>query len=91
MNVFGQRLRAMGMEVGLPQTDIAKELGITRNAVYRYEAGLSWPPMETLCYFADKYKCSVDYLLEEPKSKELPRRSPSIPKETKYPWINFSP
>lgn len=73
MNVFGQRLRAMGMEVGLPQTDIAKELGITRNAAYRYEAGLSWPPMETLCYFADKYKCSVDYLLGRTEVKGTPQ------------------
>lgn len=61
------------MEAGLSQTDIAKELGVTQNAVYRYEAGLSWPPMETLCYLADKYKCSVNYLLGRAEVKGTPQ------------------
>ena len=63
MTEFSIRLKEMRERNGLSQSDVAKELGITQNAIYRYENDLSWPPMSALIYFADKYSCSVDYLL----------------------------
>lgn len=50
--------------------------------------GLRWKPCATL---PTSTNAPWTTFSEEPKSKELPRRSPSIPKETKYPWISFSP
>lgn len=73
------------MEAGLSQTDVAKELGVTQNAIYRYEAGLSWPTKENLCYFADKYKCSVDYLLGRTEVKGTPQTVTVYPDKNEVP------
>lgn len=81
MNEFASRLRELRIKNGLTQTDIAKELGVTQNAIYRYEAGLSWPNMETLIFFADKYKCSADYLLGRTDVMGTPQRITVYPKE----------
>ncbi len=43
---FGERLKEAHIASGLPTTEIAKQLGVTRQAIYQYEMGVSTPPLD---------------------------------------------
>lgn len=53
------------------QKEVADELGVTYQAVSRWENGDSIPDIETLCMIADMYHVSVDEILQRnPKPEE---------------------
>lgn len=60
---IGQRLKELRNTVsGLRQEDIAKEIGVTKQAVNSYENGRRIPDLPILLEFAKRYDCSMDYL-----------------------------
>jgi len=63
MEIFAQRITTLRKVHELTQSDIAKLLGITQANVYKYEKGLSEPPLETVKWYADYFDVSLDYLL----------------------------
>ena len=53
------------------QKEVADDLGVTYQAVSRWENGDSIPDIETLCLIADLYHVSVDEILQrDPQSEE---------------------
>lgn len=61
---IGKYLQQKRKENEKTQKDIADELGVTYQAVSRWETGESIPDIETLCMIADMYKVSVDEILQ---------------------------
>ena len=57
------RLKEIRQEKKLSQTDIAKALGVTRQAISLYEKGDREPKLETWQKLADFFNVPVDYLL----------------------------
>ena len=57
------RLKEIRQEKNLSQTDIAKALGVTRQAISLYEKGDREPKLETWEKLADFFNVPVDYLL----------------------------
>lgn len=57
------RLKELRHEKNLSQTDIAKALGVTRQAISLYEKGDREPKLETWQKLADFFNVPVDYLL----------------------------
>ena len=57
------RLKEIRQEKNLSQTDIAKALGVTRQAISLYEKGDREPKLETWQKLADFFNVPVDYLL----------------------------
>lgn len=47
------------------QSDVAKQLGITRQQVWNYEKGESEPPLKVLMKMADLYGIRVEKLLAQ--------------------------
>ena len=61
---IGKRLKALRKaSTELGQKEIADEFGITKQAVSGYESGRFIPDITILIAFAERYSCSVDYLL----------------------------
>ena len=56
------RLKEIRQEKNLSQTDIAKALGVTRQAISLYEKGDREPKLETWQKLADYFNVSVPYL-----------------------------
>ena len=54
------------------QSDVAKELGVTRQQVWNYEKGESEPPLKVLMKMADLYGVRLEKLLAQ---KNLPEQS----------------
>lgn len=64
---FRQRLFELRRQAGLSQEELAQLLGVTRQAVQKWEAGTSRPDMDNLTALADYFKVSLDYLIRGEK------------------------
>lgn len=60
---FGERLVALRQRRGYSQEQIAMQLGVTRQAISRWERGESIPDIDNLVSLAGVYQTSVDELL----------------------------
>ena len=65
---FQQRLYDLRKKAGLSQEGLADLLGVTRQAVQKWEAGASRPDMDNLAALARYFNVTLDYLVtgEEP-------------------------
>lgn len=61
--MVADRIRALREQRGLTQTDLAKQLGITRSSVNAWEMGISVPSTQYIVELAQFFKVSTDYLL----------------------------
>lgn len=61
---IGKYLLQKRKEEAKTQKEIADDLGVTYQAVSRWENGDSIPDIETLCMIADMYHVSVDEILQ---------------------------
>lgn len=62
-NIFGERLKYLRTEKGLTQSELGKELGISRGAISYYEAGDRMPDINVLYDVAKYFNVSSDYLI----------------------------
>ncbi|MDE7170988.1 MAG: helix-turn-helix domain-containing protein [Oscillospiraceae bacterium] len=71
---FQERLFDLRRQAGLSQEELANLLGVTRQAVQKWEAGTSRPDMDNLVSLADYFKVSLDYLVtgKEPTPPPAP-------------------
>ena len=58
-----ERLKARREALGLTQSDLARAIGITPQAVSAYENGVKRASGDVVAAIADVLKCSADYLL----------------------------
>lgn len=67
---FNERLYQLRKKNGLTQTDVAERLGISRQAVSRWEIGVAVPTVEKLKELSELYGISLDYLM--PSDSDTP-------------------
>ncbi len=60
---FRDRLFDLRRQAGLSQEELANLMGVTRQAVQKWEAGTSRPDMDNLASLADYFQVSLDYLV----------------------------
>lgn len=65
------RIRTLGTDAGLSQSELAKKLCITRAAVNAWEMGLSSPSTQYIIELANLFHCSADYILDISNSKTI--------------------
>ena len=59
-NMKAERARA-----GLSAEEVAKQIGVNRNSVFRWESGEAEPTAENLEKLVQLYGCTIEYLLEQ--------------------------
>ena len=62
--MISDKIKLLRTERKLTQSDIAKELGITRSSVNAWEMGISVPSTQYIVELALFFNVSSDYLLE---------------------------
>lgn len=62
MAKFCDRFKALRLEKGLTQDEIAKRFGLTKTAISAYERDINEPRFEMLDTIADFFDVSIDYL-----------------------------
>lgn len=71
-------LKTLRTQRGLTQQEVARRLGITRQAYSNYEAGLREPDYGTLCALADLFGCTADRLMGREPAEEPCARIPIL-------------
>lgn len=84
MATFADRLKELRQERKLTQSDLANMLGIGRSAVAMYERGQRIPRYKTICFLADFFNVSADYLIGKSGSRHGSILTPEEQKE----WFN---
>ena len=83
--MFPQRLKQLRKEMSLSQKSLSEHLGVTQQAVGKWETGRSSPDPATLARLAELLETSADYLLgiseqpAEPTAPSLPYGESPIP------------
>lgn len=57
------RIKQFREAEGMTKTDLARRMGVTRQAVSSWERGVSYPTAANLLQMAELFSCSVDQLL----------------------------
>ena len=70
---FRERLNQLRREKGLSQEQLAEMVGVTRQAVQKWEAGTSRPDMDNLVTLARYFDVTLDYLISGAEAAHTPR------------------
>ena len=92
MNV-GERIKKCRMDAGLSQEKLAEKLGVSRQAVTKWETGQSMPSTSNLFQLAEIFGTTVDFLTKK-EITPTPQRERVIIKTAvveKAPEENFEP
>ncbi len=60
---IGKRIRELREEKGINQKKLAEEIGVAQSAISQWESGINEPKASYVCYLADYFDVSADFLL----------------------------
>ncbi len=62
---LGEKLAALRKQKGLTQSELAEKINVSRQAISRWEVGLSVPSTDNLIFLSRLYDLPIDSLLQE--------------------------
>lgn len=65
MHSFGSKLKQLREEQGFSQEQLAKELNVSRQAVWKWETDKGLPDIQNIVRLSELFDVSTDYLLKE--------------------------
>ena len=65
MSKVGDRIAYLRKSKGISQTDLAKQISASREAIGKYERNEAMPSVETAKKIADVFEVTLDYLVDE--------------------------
>lgn len=83
---LGNKLSKLRRENNITQEQLAQKMGVSRQAISKWESDATFPETDKLIYLSELYNCSLDYLL---KDKEEEKPAASEPKQNKGLTINI--
>ena len=85
---FADKLIQLRKEKGLSQEDLADSLGVSRQAVSRWEQGNTFPDLPNLQKIVKVFGVSADYLIGDDYAEEVHNDSAPV-SETEKPQAQF--
>ncbi|URZ15473.1 helix-turn-helix domain-containing protein [Clostridium felsineum] len=86
-SVIPERIKEARVYRGLTQHDLAEEIGVTRQAICKYETGVNIPPVDMLLEISRKLDFPINFFykkrVENCNEGEIYFRSSTIPSKTK--------
>ncbi|KAA0805786.1 XRE family transcriptional regulator [Bacillus sp. JAS102] len=61
---LGEQLKKLRESKGFSQEDVAKKIGVTRQAVYKWENDKSYPDIDNLILLSEMYNVTLDKLIK---------------------------
>ena len=86
---FQERLFNLRRQAGLSQEELANLLGVTRQAVQKWEAGTSRPDMDNLVSLAEYFNVSLDYLVTGKETSPPPQPVQTGVNNYYHPWYEY--
>lgn len=62
-SVLCGNLKALREAAHMSQADVAKEIGVSQNSVWKYECARAEPSLRVVCWYAGRFGVSLDELL----------------------------
>ena len=62
-NQFSENLKKIRKEQNLSQEELADELGVSRQAISKWESSQAYPEMDKIIMLCDKFNLNIDDLL----------------------------
>ena len=85
--IFGEKLRNHRKKLGMTQEEVAEKVGVSPQAISKWEAGDCLPDCFNLKAISDVYKISADVLLETESNGDLDAVSSKIEQlATEFVW-----
>ncbi|MDE7395872.1 MAG: helix-turn-helix domain-containing protein [Clostridiales bacterium] len=79
---LGEKLVKLRKENNYTQEELSEILGVSRQAISRWESDAAYPETDTLIHLGELYGCSMDYLLKnEIETPEKPAPETRAPKK----------
>ena len=72
---FGQRVAQKRKELGLSQEGLGERLGVSRQAIYKWEADAAMPEIDKLITLSRLFGVSVGWLLGEERRENAPEET----------------
>ena len=83
---LGQRIVTYRKQLGISQEALGERLGVSRQAVSKWETGAAAPDMTNLIAFAREFGVSVAELTETPESRNVPVTAAPAASPPRYGW-----
>ncbi len=69
---FSEKLKDIRKKEGISQEQLAEKIGVTRQAITKWETGKGLPDVENMAIIAEIFKTSIDELLRDSITKAVP-------------------
>lgn len=80
---FSQKLKDIRKKEGISQEQLAERIGVTRQAITKWETGKGLPDVENMVIIAEIFKTTIDELLMDSVANKVEKR-PGYTSETIY-------
>jgi len=87
---LGAKLARLRRESNYTQEQLAGLLGVSRQAISKWESDVSFPETEKLIRISELYGCSLDYLLKEEMEADYPKETKSASSADRIPLLSIS-
>lgn len=72
---FSEKLKEIRKKEGISQEQLAEKIGVSRQAITKWETGKGLPDVENMVIIAEIFKTTIDELLMDSVTKEVPKTS----------------
>ena len=72
---FSEKLKEIRKKEGISQEQLAEKIGVTRQAITKWETGKGLPDVENMAIIAEIFKTTIDELLRDSVTKAVPATS----------------
>ena len=78
---LSEKITYLRKREGMSQEDLAEQLSLSRQSVYKWETGESLPSMDNIKYLAKMFNVSFDYLMDDsidsidPETNKAPHKN----------------
>ena len=86
---FGEKIQKLRKEAGLSQEELACQLGVSRQAVSKWERDSGYPETEKIVHMSRLFNVTLDYLLNEENSRRDQDSAPSRTEEEKGFYVSL--
>ena len=87
--MLSERIYQFRRKSGLSQEQLAEKIGVSRQAISKWESGTSMPEFQKLLALSECFHITLDELVKDRGAEERTEETRSTPKEAKArkPWI----
>lgn len=91
---LGEKISKLRQENNITQEQLASMFGVSRQAISKWESDVAYPETDKLLKMSEMFKCSLDYLLRDRETTQIPQNKTSVVQSIDYSsfigaWCNI--